>query len=162
MATGRRNLENLTRGIEMSTRQIHVFISHAWAYSQHYDTLAKWIFHEKWSVGQASLDFRDFSIPKSDPIHNANSIQALQNAIFGQIAKSHVVVIPSGMYTNYSKWIQKEIDGAKQYRKPILAVNPWGQEKKAGVVLSNADYGVGWNKQPVIDGIWSLYYARNS
>ena len=145
----------------MSTRQIHVFISHAWAYSDHYDKLAEWIFSESWSVGQASLDFRDFSIPKDNPIHNVSSTKMLQDAIFNQIARSHVVVIPSGMYTHYSKWIQKEIDGAKYYSKPILAVNPWGQQKKAGVVLSNADDGVGWNKQPLIAAIWRLYYARN-
>ncbi len=145
----------------MSTRQIHVFISHAWSYSGHYDTLAKWIFEERWSVGQASLDFRDYSIPKNDPIHNVTSTTQLKTAIFNQIARSHVVVIPSGMYANYSKWIQKEIDGAKDYKKPIVAVNPWGQEKKSGIVLSNSDIGVGWNKQPLIDAIWQLYYARN-
>jgi MTH538 TIR-like domain (DUF1863) len=145
----------------MSTRQIHVFISHAWAYSGHYDMLAAWIFNETWTVGQASLDFRNFSIPKNDPIHNVTSSLQLKTAIFNQIARSHVIVIPSGMYVNHSNWIQKEIDGAKAYGKPILAVNPWGQEKKSGVVLSNADQGVGWNKQPVINAIWQLYYKHN-
>lgn len=145
----------------MSTRQIHIFISHAWAHSHHYDTLSSWIFGGSWSVGQASLDFRDFSVPKNNPIHNVPNTAALQQAIFNQIARSHVVVIPSGMYASHSKWIQKEIDGAKAYKKPILAVNPWGQQRKSGVVLNNADEGVGWNKQSIIDKIWSLYYARN-
>jgi len=145
----------------MSTRQIHVFISHAWSYSEHYETLENWIFQERWNVGQALLDFQDFSIPRSNPIHNATSSKALQDAIFNQIARSHVVVIPSGMYAAYSHWIQKEIDGSKAYNKPIVAVNPWGQQRKAGVVLSNADIGVGWNKQPLIEAIWQLYYARN-
>ncbi len=113
-------------------------------------------------MGQASLDFRDYSVPKNDPIHNFATTKALQDAIFNQIARSHVVVIPSGMYASHSKWIQKEIDGAKTFDKPILAVNPWGQEKKSGVVLSNASHGVGWNKQPLINAIWSLYYSRNS
>lgn len=145
----------------MSTRQIHIFISHAWAHSHHYDTLASWIFQEPWRVGQASLDFRDYSVPKNNPIHNVQSTQALQDAIYNQISRSHVVVIPSGMYAAYRNWIQKEIDGAKLYNKPILAVNPWGQERKAGVVLNNADDGVGWNKQPLINAIWQLYYSRN-
>jgi hypothetical protein len=144
----------------MSTRQIHV-ISHAWDYSGHYDTLVSWIFGEKWSVGQASLDFRDYSIPKNYPIQNVTNTKMLQYAISNQIARSHVVVIPSGMYATYSNWIQKEINGAKQYNKPILAVNPWGQLKKAGVVLNNSDDGVGWNKQPLINAIWQLYSARN-
>lgn len=145
----------------MSKHQIHVFISHAWAHSDHYDTLSKWIFDEPWSVGQASLDLRDFSIPKSDPIHNVSSTQALQGAIFNRIARSHVVVIPTGMYANYSKWIQEEIKGAKVYSKPILAVNPWGQQKKSSIVLSNADDDVGWKKRPLINSIWKLYYERN-
>lgn len=146
---------------KMSTRQIHIFISHAWVHSHHYDTLASWIFGESWSVGQASLDFRNFSVPKDDRIHDAPTTRALRDAIYNQISRSHVVVIPSGMYASYSDWIQKVIDGAKQYNKPILAVNPWGQERKAGVVLDNADDGVGWNKQPLINAIWQLYYARN-
>jgi hypothetical protein len=145
----------------MSTRQIHVFISHAWAHSHHYETLATWIFNEPWSAGQASLDFHDYSVPKNNPIHNAPNTQALQQAIFNQIGRSHVVVIPSGMYANHSKWIQKEIDAAKYYKKPILAVSPWAQERNADIVVSNADEHVGWNKQPLINAIWSLYYARN-
>jgi len=145
----------------MSTRQIHVFISHAWAHSGHYNTLASWIFGERWSVGQASLDFRDYSIPRSDPIHNVTSTEMLRQAIFSQISRSHVAVIPSGMYATHSKWIQKEIEGCKIYRKPVVAVNPWGQERRAGVVLDNADIGVGWNKQPVINAIWELYYQQN-
>jgi hypothetical protein len=141
----------------MSTHQIHIFISHAWAYSEDYNTLASWIFEENWSTGQASLDFRDYSVPKNDPIHNATTNKALEEAIFNQISRSHVVVIPVGMYTSYSKWIQKEIDGANGYKKPILAVIPRGQQRKAEVVVNNASAEVGWNKQSVIDGIWKLY-----
>ncbi len=141
----------------MSNHQIHVFISHAWAYSKHYETLADWIFNGNWSVGQASLIFQDYSIPRDNPIHNASNDSQLKEAIYNQIARSHVIVIPSGMYASYSSWIQKEIDGSKYYKKPILAVNPLGQERKAGVVLNNADEAVGWNKKPVINGIWKLF-----
>lgn len=145
----------------MSTRQIHVFISHAWAYSDHYETLEQWIFGESWRAGSTSLDFRDYSIPKSHPIHNVTSTTALQAAIFDQISRSHVLVIPSGMYATHSKWIQKEIDGAKRYGKPILAISPWGQQRNSAVVQDNANKTVGWNKDPLIDGIWNLYYANN-
>lgn len=149
-------------GASMSIRQIHVFISHAWAHSHHYDTLASWIFGERWSVGQASLDFRDFSVPRENPIHHAPSSKALRDAIFNKIARSHVVVIPTGMYANYSEWIQKEIDGALAYEKPILAVTPWGQKRNAGTVLEYADMDVGWNKEPLIHAIWDLYYTQNT
>ncbi|MGC8775542.1 MAG: TIR domain-containing protein [Chlorobaculum sp.] len=141
----------------MSTQQIHVFISHAWKHSGHYETLANWIFNENWSVGQASLDFRNYSVPKDDPIHNANNDNQLKGAIFRQIAMSHVIVIPTGMYANYSRWIQKEIDGSIGYHKPILAVDPWGQQRASSVVISAASKLVGWNKKSVVAGIWELY-----
>jgi hypothetical protein len=105
----------------MSTHQIHVFISHSWSYSGHYEKLAEWIFKGGWRVGRASLDFRDYSVPREDPIHNANNDRQLREAIYDKIGRSHVIVIPTGMYAEHSKWIQKEIDGAKFYRKPILA-----------------------------------------
>lgn len=141
----------------MSTRQIHVFISHAWSYSNHYDTLADWIFNDNWSAGQASLDFRDYSVPRNDPIHNANNDTQLRNALNDKISRSHVIVIPTGMYANYSKWIQKEIEGADTYSKPILAVNPWGAQRTSNVVSNAADKTVGWNKETVVGAIWDLY-----
>ena len=143
----------------MSTMQIHVFISHAWSYSGHYDTLADWIFNNNWSLGQASLDFRNFSVPKNDPILNANNDTQLRTALYNQISRSHVIVIPTGMYANFSKWIQKEIDGAGVYGKPILAVDPWGAERTSSVVSNAAQKIVGWNKRTVVSGIWELYKA---
>ncbi len=144
----------------MSTRQIHVFVSHSWSYSNHYDKLAEWIFGMSWRSGQASIDMRDFSVPRNDPIHNARTDRELQDAIFAKIARSHVVVIPTGMYTHHSKWIKKEIEGAKQYSKPILAVDPWGQQRMAEVVTDNADEIVGWNSNSVAEGIWKLYRGQ--
>ena len=141
----------------MSTHRIHVFISHSWAYSNHYTTMREWIFDEKWRVGQASLVFLDYSVPKDDPIHNAPSDRALRDAIYRKIVRSHVVAIPTGMYVNYSKWIKKEIDGAEEKGKPILGVNPWGRQRVSRVVADAADRLVGWQKKSVIGGIWKLY-----
>ncbi len=141
----------------MSRHQIQVFISHAWAHSHHYDRLASWIFHENWSFGQAGIDFRNFSVPKDDPIHNAPNVAALEQAILAKIARSHVIVVPTGMYAAYSKWIERELRGANSYSKPILAVNPWGQKRAADIVRSNAHREVGWNKKPIVDAIWQLY-----
>lgn len=143
----------------MSTHNINVFISHSWAYSSHYDKLSGWIFDENWSVGQASLNLRNFSVPQDDPIHGAGTDAALKEKIYNKLALCHVIVIPTGMYANYSKWIQKELDGAGHYSKPVLAVNPWGQERKSQIVQEAATETVGWNKESVINGIWRLYRA---
>lgn len=139
--------------------QINIFISHSWSYPEHYDSIAQWIFEENWTVGEnkVPIKFYDQSIPKDNPIHNAPNSDALKQAIFSKINNSHLLVIPTGMYATHSNWIQKEIDGAKLYRRPILAVHPWAQERKSSVVAAAASQTVGWTKKSVIDGIWNLY-----
>ncbi len=141
----------------MSTHRVHIFISHSWTYSHHYATLNDWIFGKRWRYGQASLTFLDYSVPKDDPIHGASSDRELQDAIHRKIARSHVVVIPTGMYVNYSKWIKKEIRGASEKNKPVLGVNPWGQLRISSVVAQAAAQTVGWNRVSVVGGIWDLY-----
>jgi hypothetical protein len=136
--------------------EIAVFISHSWTYSEHYDTLADWIFHDQWNVNGVPILFSDLSVPKYNPIHFANSEAELRGAIYTKIALTGVVVIPTGMYANHSNWIQKEIDGAVAFNKPILAVNPWAQERKSSVVSLAATKTVGWNRQSVVTGIWDL------
>lgn len=142
----------------MSTHQVHVFISHSWWYSNHYETLADWLFNYNWRFGQATVDFRNYSVPSTDPILNANNDRQLRDAIHRQISRAHVIVIPTGMYANHSKWIGKEIEGAGAYNKPILAVNPWGQIRNSSVVAGAATHTVGWSSNSVVQGVWDLYY----
>lgn len=137
--------------------KINVFISHSWEYENHYEKLEEWIFRNTWKVSQTPLKFYNFSIPKNDPIHNARTSRELMNRIYAEIQKSHVVVIPTGLYAAYSNWIQKEIDGAKQCRRPILAVNLWARERKSSVVIKASNELVGWKKDSVVSGIWQLY-----
>lgn len=144
----------------MSIHRVHVFVSHSWAYSEHYAKIHEWLFGKSWRFGQARIEFKDYSVPKDDPIHNAGNARELQAAIYRHISPCHVVVIPTGMYTAYSKWIQKEIDGAQQYSKPILAVNPWGQKRRSTVVQDAADEIVGWHRNSVVPGVWRLYRRK--
>jgi hypothetical protein len=131
---------------------INYFISHSWNYNGHYDTLVAWIN----SYSGNRLNFLDLSIPKDDPIHNARNQTQLFSRICDQIQQAHVVIIPTGMYSNHSKWIKKEIDASKHFRKPILGVNLWGQERASSVVKANATEVVDWNSKSVVSGIVNL------
>ena len=44
----------------VSVHQVHVFISHSWRYSRHYETLTTWIFERRWRSGQASIRFHNY------------------------------------------------------------------------------------------------------
>ncbi|MBL7883038.1 MAG: molecular chaperone Tir, partial [Bacteroidia bacterium] len=48
---------------------------------------------------------------------------------------------------------QKEIEIAKQYNKPIIAVEPWASEKTSQIVKDNADIIVKWQSKSVVDAI---------
>ena len=141
----------------MSTHIIHVFISHSWSYSGHYEKLSNWIF------SQGSSKFKNYSVPRDDPIHNARSDRELSQRIDNQIARCHVVVAPMGMYASrrHSKWIGKELRLAKKRSKPILAVNPWGQKRRPSIVREAADTEVGWNRASVVRAIRELCRQNN-
>ena len=70
-----------------------------------------------------------------------------------QIASCGCVVILSGMYVSYSKWINYEIDAAIEMSKPIIGLKPWGQERVPAKVSENASVMVGWNSASTVQAI---------
>jgi cysteine synthase len=135
----------------MKTRNI--FISHSWAYGNAYDKLTKMLDNDP------RFSYRNYSVPKDSPIHNAGTDKELLSAIKERMQFCDVVVILGGVYSTYSKWINKEITLANSgfsTPKPILAIQPWGSEKTSKIVKDNADKIVGWNTSSITSGIREL------
>lgn len=131
----------------------NLFISHSWTYNDTYEGLVSLLNKDPY------FNFKNYSVPKNDPIHDANSDTALYQAIKNQIAPSSVILVLAGVYSTYSKWINKEIRIAKQeflIPKPIIAVQPWGAERTSSVVKEAADVIVGWNSSSIISAIERL------
>ena len=106
-----------------------------------------------------NFSYSDYSVPKDDPIHNAGTSKELYNAIKAQVSKASVVIIMAGVYSTYSKWINKEIEIAQTeflIPKPIIAVEPWASEKTSVKVKDAADKIVGWNSSSIINAIKEL------
>ena len=102
------------------------------------------------------FDFKDFSVPKNDPTHNAPTSQQLYDAIKVKMAPTSIILVMSGVYSSYSEWIKKKMQIAKTefpYPKKILAIEPWGSERTSTFVKDNADKVVGWNGQGIADAI---------
>jgi MTH538 TIR-like domain (DUF1863) len=128
----------------------NIFISHSWTYSDTYDQLIE-LLHTR-----DDFQFKDFSVPKDDPIHNSPNEQALYRAIYNHIRPASVVLIMAGVYATHSKWINHEIQIAKrgfQSPKPIIAIKPWAQTNVSTVARQNADVLVGWNTKSVVAAI---------
>ncbi|MFN0214755.1 MAG: TIR domain-containing protein [Saprospiraceae bacterium] len=131
----------------------NLFISHSWAYSDAYEKLVALLDDAPYFY------YRNYSVPQNDPIHNAKNDSQLYDAIKAQIAPSSVVVILAGVYSSYSKWIDKEIYIAKNefYNpKPIIAIEPWASEKTSVLVKNSADKIVKWQTSSIIEAIREL------
>lgn len=64
------------------------------------------------------------------------------------------VVILAGVYSTYSKWINKEIEISKHvYSKPIIGVEPWASERTSKIVKDNADEIAKWQSKSIVDAI---------
>ena len=55
----------------------------------------------------------------------------------------------AGVYATYSKWINKEIEIAKRYGKPIIAITPWGNQNISSVVRDAAFDIVKWQTNSI-------------
>jgi hypothetical protein len=69
------------------------------------------------------------------------------------------MIIMSGVYATYSKWIKKEGQIAKKEfstPKPILAIRPWAQQRYSSVAQERADGICGWNAASVVGKIREL------
>ena len=130
----------------------HLFISHSWAYSAQYNNLIH-------LLNQAqNFTYRDFSIPKNDPVHSGSDSQ-LSKAIQNQMQSCGIVLVLAGTYASCSKWIDKEIKIAKSTfssPKPILAIEPYGSQKTSQTAKERADEIVRWNTDSIVAAIKRL------
>ena len=134
-------------------RDYNIFISHSWSHKDQYEKLIELL------EDALYFSFKDYSVPRDDPIHDAPTSQKLYEAIKGQMTSASVVLILAGVYASYSKWINKEIEIAKnefETPKKILAIEPWGSQKTSELVKKNADQIVGWNGQSIANAVKEL------
>lgn len=128
----------------------NLFISHSWTYSDAYKKLVNLLDSDE------SFDYKNYSVPKNDPVHNAKNEAELKAAIKAQMSHASCVLILAGVYSTYSKWINIEIDLAKNgfsSPKKIIAVCPWGAERTSAVVKNAADMIVNWNTKSIVNVI---------
>jgi hypothetical protein len=127
-----------------------LFISHAWRYTKGYTRLVGLLDEAprfRWS---------NFSAPRSKPLLDPDvpgSRATLIGELRDQIRPVHCVLIVSGMYASYSYWIGKEMEVAKEYGKPIVAVRPWGAQRTPAAVVGAADELVNWQTGSIVAAI---------
>lgn len=129
----------------------NLFICHSWTYGDAYEKLVSLL------DAAPRFAYRNYSVPKDDPVHDAANVTELYDAIKAQMKFCHVVLIISGVYATYSKWITREIRCAtKDLSKPIIGVRPWGSKRISKEVEDAADRVVAWNTNSIVSAIRDL------
>ena len=132
--------------------QYHLFISHSWTYSDHYDGLVN-------LLDQAPrFQYTNLSIPEDDPAH-VGSKKELSRAIRNQMESCGILLVLAGVYATYSKWIEKEMNIARSSfpaPKPILAIRPFGGVGISNEVRAKANRIVDWNTNSIVNAIREL------
>ena len=127
-----------------------LFVSHAWRYNDDYYRL------ERMLRDTLLFKWRNYSVPEHDPLINPNSFvgkSKLTELLVRQVKPVNCVLILGGMYAAHSEWILKEIEIAKNYKKPIIGIYPWGQQNMPIAVQNSANELVGWNTNTIVAAI---------
>ena len=132
----------------------NLFLSHSWKYGDEYDRLIK-LLDDQVSKNK-DFDYTNFSVPKDDPVHDADNDAQLKAAIRAQMHKCANIIVLAGVYSTYSKWIKIEIELAKEMNKKIIAIQPCGAERTSEFVKNNATHIISWNGLSVVNAIKAL------
>lgn len=127
-------------------RNYHLLISHSWNYPEQYNTICSWLNetpHFYWA---------NYSVCCDNPLETKTDNE-LKEKLKNKIANTSCVIVLSGMYANYSKWIDFEIETAIAMNKPIIGVKPWGQERTPLKIQINSKEVVGWNSNSVVNAV---------
>ncbi|EIA1617532.1 TIR domain-containing protein [Vibrio parahaemolyticus] len=125
----------------------NLFFSHSWNYGAQYSSVVSLL------SNRSFFSFRNYSVPSHNPIVGARTDAQLSAAIENKIRASSVVIIMAGVYSTYSKWINKEIEIAKKLGKPIIAVKPFGSTKISSPVRAAANEVCNWSTESIVSAI---------
>lgn len=128
----------------------NLFVSHSWNYGSQYNKFTNLL------RARPYFCFKNYSVPATNPITGARTDRQLYEAIERKVRSCSVVIIMAGVYSTYSKWINKEIEIAKRLGKPILAVKPYGSTNVSTTVRASADEICNWSTESVISAIRRL------
>ena len=131
-------------------RSYILFFSHSLMYKNALKTQKKFLDDAE------HFTYYDRSLDPEDPIHSSESEDELDEAIEDKVQGADAVVILAGVFQDYEKWVRKEIEHAKKYKKPVIVIEPWEEERTHVVVQKSADAIIDWDKTLLIETIEEL------
>jgi hypothetical protein len=142
-------------------RIINIYISHAWSHGDGYDKLFRLIQAETADTAGSAISFaaRLNGLPKHDAVHVNPAIDELRSAMRYPMSRSQVLVVPTGAYGRYARWIDLEIELARtgyDMRRRILAIDLFAPDAKPTPVQRFADRVIPWTRSGIIAALTEL------
>lgn len=123
-----------------------LFISHAWQYNEDYNRLVQML------DGAKRFRWMNHSVPEERP-KDSHDDDALLEALGNQLRPTGCVLVISGMYVAYRDWVQREIDLAAQWGKPMIGIKPRGSMAVPREVSSAAEVMVRWHTPSIVSEV---------
>jgi hypothetical protein len=105
----------------------------------------------------SEFQWDNLSVPKTNPLLQfaelQRSFRCLVKQLDDAIARADCLLVLSGMYAAHSGWIQSEIESAKEFGIPIVAVRPLGSERLPEAATHAAVAVVRWNRNSIVSAI---------
>ncbi len=133
-----------------------IFLSYSWAEQDGTERITSLM--ENYRIATEGFAYEYYSVSKDDPVQFLPSNKALANAIETQMKECSCLVILAGVYEEFKRWINLELDAAKKLKIPVIlveAVSPKHtnfKEKRAAVAT------VKWDVKELGDAI--VQHAR--
>jgi hypothetical protein len=142
-------------------RIINIYASHAWSHGDGYEKLFRLIQAETVDTARSENRFaaRLNGLPKHDPAHVSPADDELRSAMRYPMSRSQVLVVPTGAYGRFARWIDLEIELARtgyDARRRILAIDLFAPDAKPTPVQRFADRVIPWTRNGIIAALTEL------
>ena len=97
-----------------------LFLSHSWIEQDGVERITSLM--EAYRLENADFQYEYYSVSKDDPAQFLPSNKALAAAIENQMKASSCLILLAGVFDEFKRWINLELDIAKKLKLPVILV----------------------------------------
>ncbi|MDR0933715.1 MAG: TIR domain-containing protein [Burkholderiaceae bacterium] len=129
-----------------------LFVSHSWLPDDGTDRLYSLL--ENYRIRHVpDFTYQLFSVSKDDPVQHLPSKKALAVAIEEKMRQCTCLLILTGVFEEYKRWIDLEMDIAKKLKKPVILVEAAAKKHTSGKEKRAAKKIVKWDAKELGEAI---------
>jgi hypothetical protein len=121
-----------------------IFVSHVWAKDDDYLRLFEYL------ESTNNFFYRNYSRPDQAP---SGDKEAMRAELRRQIEPVETVIILSSLYKPHQDWIEFQMNAAQALKKPLIVMEPFGDDDIPEAVRSRADEIGHWSARSIEDAI---------